>query len=77
MIDLHSHILPELDDGAQSLWESLEMARMAVDSGITVMAATPHCIHDRAEEVMESWQLLTEALEESEIPLKVLHWQSH
>lgn len=72
MIDLHSHILPELDDGAQSLWESLEMARMAVDSGITVMAATPHCIHDRAEEVMESWQLLTEALEESEIPLKVL-----
>ena len=72
MIDLHSHILPELDDGAQSLWESLEMARMAVDSGITVMAATPHCAHDRAEEVMDSWQLLKEALRESGIPLKVL-----
>lgn len=72
MIDLHSHILPELDDGAQSLWESLEMARMAVDSGITVMAATPHCVHDRAEEVMDSWQLMTEALREMEIPLRLL-----
>ena len=35
MIDLHSHILPGLDDGAQSLQDSLDMARMAVDSGIT------------------------------------------
>lgn len=72
MIDLHSHILPELDDGAGSLRESLRMARMAVDSGITVMAATPHCAHDRAMEVRESWQLLCEALQESEIPLKLL-----
>ena len=29
MIDLHCHILPELDDGSQSLEESLAMARMA------------------------------------------------
>lgn len=72
MIDLHSHILPELDDGARSLQESLSMARMAVDSGITAMVATPHCAHGRAAEVMESWQLLTEALRESGIPLKVL-----
>lgn len=72
MIDLHSHILPELDDGARSLEESLEMARMAVDSGITAMAATPHCAHDRTREVRESWQLLCEALRENEIPLKLL-----
>ena len=72
MIDLHSHILPELDDGAGSLRESLEMARMAVDSGITAMVATPHCAHDRAREVRESWQLLCEALRENEIPLKLL-----
>jgi len=72
MIDLHSHILPELDDGAQSLEESLKMARMAVDSGITVMVATPHCIHGRVQEVREGWQLLLEALRENEIPLKLL-----
>lgn len=71
MIDLHSHILPELDDGSQSLRESLSMARMAVDSGITAMVATPHCIDDRTREVYDAWELLREALQENEIPLKV------
>lgn len=71
MIDLHSHILPELDDGSQSLQESLAMARMAVDSGITAVVATPHCIDDRSREVYEAWELLREAIEENEIPLKL------
>lgn len=72
MIDLHSHILPELDDGAQSLRESIAMARMAVESGITVMAATPHCADDRAREVYAAWKLLRQALKENEIPLTLL-----
>ncbi len=42
MIDLHSHILPGVDDGAPDLETALDMARMAVDDGIKVMAATPH-----------------------------------
>lgn len=46
MIDLHSHILPRLDDGAQTIDESLEMARAAADAGITVIAATPHVRED-------------------------------
>ena len=71
MIDLHSHILPELDDGSASLAESLAMARMAVDSGITAMVATPHCAGGRREEVLESWRLLRQALKETEIPLKL------
>ena len=71
MIDLHSHILPELDDGAQSLRESLSMARMAVESGVTAMAATPHCSHDRTRDVFAAWQLLQQALVENEIPLKL------
>ena len=73
MIDLHSHILPELDDGAQSLQDSLAMARMAVDSGVTVMAATPHCVDDdQSRRVYAAWQLLREALQETGIPLKLL-----
>lgn len=71
MIDLHSHILPELDDGSQSLQESLAMARMAVDSGVTAMAATPHCAGDRAGDVYASWKLLRQALRENKIPLKL------
>jgi len=42
MIDLHSHILPGIDDGSTSLAVSLEMARIAVADGIRVMACTPH-----------------------------------
>lgn len=42
MIDLHSHILPGIDDGAPTLEVSLEMARIAVDDGIHTMACTPH-----------------------------------
>src|ERR1035438_2762867 len=42
MIDLHSHVLPALDDGAESLEESLEMLRMAAAAGTTDIAATPH-----------------------------------
>jgi len=42
MIDLHSHILPGIDDGSKSLEMSLDMARIAVKDGIRVMACTPH-----------------------------------
>ena len=71
MIDLHSHILPGLDDGAQTLGDALAMARMAVRSGITAVAATPHCADDRVREVTEAWQLLREALDECAIPLRL------
>jgi protein-tyrosine phosphatase len=42
MIDIHSHILPEIDDGARSLDEALEMARVAAADGIQQMCCTPH-----------------------------------
>lgn len=42
MIDLHSHILPGVDDGAKTLDDALAIARMAEDDGIEVMACTPH-----------------------------------
>ena len=44
MIDLHSHILPGIDDGAEDLDASLAMARIAAADGITRMACTPHII---------------------------------
>jgi protein-tyrosine phosphatase len=42
MIDLHSHILPGIDDGAKTLEISLAMARIAAADGIRTMACTPH-----------------------------------
>ena len=42
MFDLHSHILPGMDDGPSNMEESVEMALMAYRDGTRVMAATPH-----------------------------------
>jgi protein-tyrosine phosphatase len=45
MIDIHSHILPGLDDGARTSEEALNMLRMAASSGTTDIVATPHANH--------------------------------
>lgn len=42
MVDIHSHILPGLDDGAKTLDESVAMLRLAAESGTTDIVATPH-----------------------------------
>ena len=72
MIDLHSHILPQLDDGARDLEESLAMARLAVESGVSHMLATPHCMEGGARTVTEAVMYLQQALQTMQIPLKVL-----
>ena len=41
MIDIHAHILPGIDDGAEDVYDTLEMARMAADSGVNRIIATP------------------------------------
>jgi protein-tyrosine phosphatase len=46
VIDLHSHILAGVDDGARDLSESVEIARAAVADGVSLVAATPHVRHD-------------------------------
>jgi protein-tyrosine phosphatase len=42
MVDIHSHILPGLDDGARTLEEAVEMLRVAYENGTTDIVATPH-----------------------------------
>ena len=42
MIDIHTHILPGMDDGSASLKESLSMVRESARQGVRLLAATPH-----------------------------------
>ena len=42
MVDIHCHILPGVDDGAASMEESLAMVRLAAESGVRRIVATPH-----------------------------------
>jgi protein-tyrosine phosphatase len=74
VIDLHSHILPGIDDGPETLASSLEIARAAVADGIRVVAATPHVRDDYPTDVrtMErAVEELRDALRSNMIPLDV------
>ncbi len=42
MVDFHTHILPNVDDGSKSVRESLEMLRLLSSQGVTTVCATPH-----------------------------------
>ncbi|WP_027035884.1 tyrosine-protein phosphatase [Mesorhizobium ciceri] len=73
MIDLHSHILPGLDDGSPDLAMSLEMARLAVADGTTHMACTPHVMpgvyENATPNIAEAVQALERELHRAAIPL--------
>ncbi|MEP6976772.1 MAG: CpsB/CapC family capsule biosynthesis tyrosine phosphatase [Thermoleophilia bacterium] len=74
MIDLHTHILPGLDDGARTLEESVAMARAAVADGIRIAAATPHVRDDyptSPSEMERGVAQLREALAVEGVPLEV------
>lgn len=73
MIDLHSHILSALDDGATDVATSVEMARMAVADGITHMACTPHIFPGKYENsaatILPAMHSLQAMLDAQSIPL--------
>ena len=74
MIDLHSHILPGVDDGPATLEESLELARSAAADGIRVIAATPHVRDDYPTTPTTMERLLAElraAIQAEGIPIDV------
>jgi protein-tyrosine phosphatase len=75
MIDIHSHLLPGIDDGCQTLEESLALARFAVDNGITYSILTPHMHRDRYDNnidiISDKFLILQKALEIEKIPLQI------
>jgi len=76
MIDIHSHILPKIDDGSRSLEESLEMARIAVSEGIDTMINTAHYHMEvdyvKGERLCEAASSFNEELGRQGIALRVL-----
>ena len=76
MIDVHSHILPMVDDGARSHEEALTMLRAAVVQGVTIQVLTPHIHHGKFDNSQE--QLTSEFIKfksvvnEASIKIKLL-----
>jgi protein-tyrosine phosphatase len=79
MIDIHCHILPNVDDGADSLEASFNMARQAAEEGIRSIIATPHHnnghYNNTKQQILKHTVNLNEALKEAHIPITVLPGQ--
>lgn len=77
MIDLHTHILPGVDDGAETMDEAIEMAELALDSGTKAIVVTPHSNQSGRYENYMSLPLknifeeLCHKLAREQIPLKL------
>jgi protein-tyrosine phosphatase len=75
MIDLHSHVLPGLDDGASEIEGSVDMALEAAALGITALAATPHVRDDyptTVAQMRDGVALVRKALVERQIDVEIL-----
>lgn len=76
MIDLHTHVIPGVDDGARSWEEAVAMCRMAWEDGTKTLVATPHRfngVYDHDAHYIEN-QLseLRERLQKEQVELEVL-----
>jgi protein-tyrosine phosphatase len=62
MIDIHSHILPGIDDGAKTIYDSIDLAKQAVSEGIHTIIATPHHRNGKYDNVKSDILPLTKEL---------------
>jgi len=74
MIDIHCHILPDIDDGPKTFEESVAMAKMAAEDGIAAIVATPHLnekLYDPAE-ISRRVHWLNHLLRTEKVPVSIL-----
>ena len=76
MIDLHCHILPQMDDGPSSWSTSLNMCRQAITNGIKTIIATPHILNgvydNNPQAIEEKVKTLNQKIKENNLPLQIL-----
>lgn len=78
MTDLHTHILPGMDDGAQTIEEAVKMLRIQAEQGIDTVALTPHFYrhNESVEEFLArretAWQKLSKAVRNEVCPDMIL-----
>ena len=76
MIDIHSHIIPELDDGSSSMEESIKMLKIAINDGITDIVTTPHIYSNHSkykdpEKIQEKFNEFKEKINQSDLKIKI------
>jgi len=76
MIDLHTHILPGVDDGVKTIDDAVLFARVAAADGVTTIVATPHYREgfymNTRPDVLAGVAVLNERLQAEQIPIEIL-----
>jgi protein-tyrosine phosphatase len=76
MIDIHSHILPSLDDGPKTIEESIELCKIAANDGIKKIVATPHSkdgvYEAKSDEILKKVKELNLKLKEIQLDMEIL-----
>ncbi len=74
MVDIHTHILPFMDDGSNSLEKSIEMLKKSAELGVTDLVLTPHYRYDYRHgklEIQKAFSELKEAVEQTQIKINL------
>ena len=75
MIDIHTHVIPNVDDGSPSLSESINMIKHEISIGVDSIICTPHHIFHRyektVEEIKSQFELLKAEVEKENLPVKL------
>lgn len=76
MIDIHTHILPNLDDGAKDIDAAVSLLREAERQGITTVFATPHILtglyQPTAKKIMQELNILQDRLNQEDIDITLI-----
>lgn len=76
MIDIHAHILPSIDDGPETIEESIELCKVAANDGIKTIVATPHSkdgvYETKSVEIIKAVDTLNTALVVNQIDIDIL-----
>ena len=74
-IDIHSHILPGIDDGAKNMQETIDMLDIAVKEGVRAIVATPHyepgMDSEDSKKYQEVFEEVLQYIEQNEIPIQL------
>ena len=80
MIDCHSHIIPNIDDGAESVEMAMEMLKQSAKHGVTDIISTSHCYPRYAQSIdhflekrTNGFEMLKDAIKESNIDVPRIH----
>ena len=75
MIDFHTHILPNVDDGAKSILDSIKMIERELECGVNEVYLTPHHIINKyqksKEEIISSFNTLNEEIKSRNLDIKL------